>query len=107
MDRVRDTIVGTRGFQAPPDAEGVAEIAYFTFPSFEGQGCASAMAAGLVERGEQGGGGVPAESSYVAGTRCLNRILENVGFEPRGEIIDPEDGVIWRWEREPLSGSST
>src|SRR5262245_29261330 len=52
VDRAHQLIVGTCGFTAPPDAEGVVEIAYFTFPSFEGRGYASAMAARLVELAE-------------------------------------------------------
>ena len=107
VDRVRDTIVGTCGFKAPPDAEGVAEIAYFTFPGFEGQGCASAMAAGLVERGNKAAGVCRLRAHTLPERNASTRILEKVGFERRGEIIDPEDGVIWRWEREPLSGSSS
>jgi GNAT superfamily N-acetyltransferase len=37
-------VVGTCGFRAGPDANGEVEIAYFTFPGFEGQGVATAMA---------------------------------------------------------------
>jgi GNAT superfamily N-acetyltransferase len=50
MDRAQHVIVGTCGFKAPPDDDGVVEIAYFTFPDFEGRGYGSAMAIGLVER---------------------------------------------------------
>jgi len=38
VDRAQQIIIGTCGFTAPPDAEGVVEIAYFTFPSFERRG---------------------------------------------------------------------
>jgi hypothetical protein len=27
------------------------------------------------------------------------RVLEKSGFQKTGEIIDPEDGPVWRWER--------
>jgi len=106
VDRLRGTIVGTCGFKAPPDVEGVAEIAYFTFPGFEGQGCASAMAGGLVERGNRMVGVSRLRAHTLPERSASTRILEKVGFERIGEIIDPEDGVVWRWEREPLSGSS-
>src|SRR6185436_17885670 len=45
VDRSSNTVVGTCSFVAPPDGDGVVEIAYFTFPAFEGRGVASAMAA--------------------------------------------------------------
>ena len=48
----REIIIGTCSFTAPPDAEGIVEIAYFTFPPFEGRGYATAMAAALVELAE-------------------------------------------------------
>ena len=38
----------TCAFNAPPD-QGVVEIAYFTFPSFEGMGVGGAMVRGLLE----------------------------------------------------------
>jgi RimJ/RimL family protein N-acetyltransferase len=103
VDRMRDAIVGTCGFKAPPDAEGVAEIAYFTFPGFEGQGCASAMADGLVERGNRMVGVRRLRAHTLPERNASTRILKKCGFEPMGEVLDPEDGVIWRWEREPRS----
>ena len=41
--------IGTCAFKAAPDAAGAVEIAYMTFPAFERQGHATAMAAALVE----------------------------------------------------------
>ncbi|MGH7631966.1 MAG: hypothetical protein ACREOF_21740 [Gemmatimonadales bacterium] len=29
------------------------------------------------------------------------RVLEKLGFRRLGEVIDPEDGPVWRWEWEP------
>lgn len=39
--------VGTCGFKSSPD-QGRVEIAYFTFPDFEGRGLATAMAGELL-----------------------------------------------------------
>lgn len=27
------------------------------------------------------------------------RVLEKCGFTLVGEVVDPDDGVVWRWER--------
>jgi RimJ/RimL family protein N-acetyltransferase len=27
------------------------------------------------------------------------RVLGKCGFEPKGEVIDSEDGRVWRWEK--------
>jgi RimJ/RimL family protein N-acetyltransferase len=40
-----ETPVGTCAFKTAPNAEGAVEIAYFTFPAFEGRGFATTMAA--------------------------------------------------------------
>ena len=101
VDRTQDIIVGTCGFTAPPDAEGVLEIAYFTFPSWEGRGYARAMAAGLVELAEDAAGIRKVRAHTLAERNASTRILERLGFERIGEIVDPEDGLVWRWERDP------
>ncbi|MGB9156079.1 MAG: GNAT family N-acetyltransferase, partial [Chthoniobacterales bacterium] len=43
-----DTIVGTCAFRSPPRSGGV-EIAYFTFPEFEGRGFATETARHLIQ----------------------------------------------------------
>ena len=30
------------------------------------------------------------------------RVLAKCGFRRVGEVIDPDDGVVWRWEIRPL-----
>lgn len=77
---------------------GEAEIAYATLPSFEGQGVARSMVAGLVDIAAAGGAG-----RLVAHTlpepNPSTRVLERSGFTREGDAIDPEDGPVWRWAR--------
>ena len=28
-------------------------------------------------------------------------VLTKAGFELLGAVVDPEDGLVWRWERDP------
>lgn len=90
-------IVGTCGFKHGPEGDGRVEIAYFTFPEFEGQGYATAMAARLCELAAAD----PVVREIIAHTlperNASTRILEKTGFELVGEIVDPEDGPVWRW----------
>jgi RimJ/RimL family protein N-acetyltransferase len=97
VDQARH-VVGTCGFKAPPDDEGVVEVAYFTFPGFEGRGCATAMAAGLVERARTADGVRRLRAHTLPERNASTRILEKVGFVRLGEVADPEDGPVWRWE---------
>ena len=93
-----DAAVGTCAFKAAPDAAGTVEIAYMTFPAFERRGYATAMAGALFDIAR--GGGAPMVIAHTlpeenASTRALSRN----SFVHTGETIDPEDGLIWRWER--------
>ena len=99
VDRVHDIIIGTCAFTARPDADGVVEIAYFTFPGCEGRGYASAMAAKLVEVAEGTGEIRRVRAHTLPEPNASTRILEKTGFTRAGETIDPESGPVWRWER--------
>jgi RimJ/RimL family protein N-acetyltransferase len=35
----------------------------------------------------------------LIGPGASTRVLEKVGFSLLGEVIDPDDGAVWRWER--------
>lgn len=106
VDRTQQIIIGTCAFTAPPDGEGVVEIAYFTFPSFEGRGYASAMAAGLVQLAEGTTGIRRVRAHTLPEGNASTRILEKLGFEWIGETIDSEAGHVWRWERDPATRRS-
>lgn len=92
-------VVGTAAFKGPPDADGTVEIAYGIAPSFGGRGFASAAAAALFRFATQ----VPAVRRVRAHTLPSNpasqRVLTKCGFHRLGEVIDPEDGLVERWER--------
>jgi [ribosomal protein S5]-alanine N-acetyltransferase len=91
-------LVGSCGFK---DAcrDGAVEIAYFTFPDFEGRGVGSAMAAGLVAIAgkERAVDRVIAHTLPREGASC--RILRRLGFVLLGPVEDLEDGTVWRWQR--------
>ena len=92
-----DAVVGFCAFKAAPDAAGTVEIAYMTFPAFERHGHATAMVAALLRVANPAGAPLviahtlPQEN---ASTRALRRN----SFVQVGETIDPEDGLVWRWE---------
>lgn len=93
-----DVIVGLCGFKAPPDGAGVVEIAYGSFPACEGRGVATAMAAGLVAIAASAGAR-RVIAHTIAPDNASTTVLKRNGFQPAGTAIDPEDGLVWRWER--------
>lgn len=90
--------VGTCAFKAAPDATGSVELAYMTFPAFEGRGHASAMAGRLAAIAFEAGAPLVIAHTLPQ-ENASNRALRRNGFAFTGETIDPEDGLVWRWER--------
>jgi RimJ/RimL family protein N-acetyltransferase len=94
------TIVGTCGFKSGP-VDSTVEIAYFTFPGFEGRGFATAMADKLIALALAS----PSVQHIIAHTlpepNASGHILTKVGMQWMGEVDDPEDGKLWRWQYQP------
>ena len=96
-ERAAGTVVGRCGYKGPPDADGVVEIAYGVDPGYQGRGYAKEAAAALVEFALGAGARVVrAHTRPESGASA--RVLAACGFERVGEVVDPEDGAVWRWE---------
>jgi len=99
LEKMTGVALGMAAFKGPPDDHGVAEIAYGIVPAYRGRGYATQAAGALVQ--------------YASGDERVQRIrahtlpernasaavLTKNGFELLGEVEDPEDGRVWRWER--------
>lgn len=99
VDRASGAAIGSCGFKAPPGPEGIVEIAYGVDPDHQGRGYATEAARALVEFafGSRLVRLVRAHTQPENGASA--RVLAKCGFERIGEVIDPEDGRVWRWER--------
>ena len=97
--------VGRCGFKGPPAADGAVEIAYGIDPAHQGKGYATEAAEALVlfAFGDDRVRLVRAHTLPEA--NASTRVLTKCGFHRTGEVIDPEDGLVWRWEkrREPAA----
>src|SRR5688572_33475254 len=86
--------VGTCAFKSAPDQAGAVEIAYMTFPAYEGRGYAKRMIAALVAlAGRSGAATVFALT--LPEENASNGALRGEGFGFAGEVVDPEDGLVW------------
>jgi RimJ/RimL family protein N-acetyltransferase len=92
--------VGCCGFTSPP-AGGVVEIAYFTYPDFEGRGIATAMAQRLISIAQGCDPSVRVIAHTLTEENASNHILKKLGFARTGTVDHPEDGKIWEWSYEP------
>jgi RimJ/RimL family protein N-acetyltransferase len=103
VDEAGGQVVGTCAYKGGPAADGSVEVAYRTFPPFEGLGYATGMAAALAARA--GPRRVLAHTLPERNASC--RVLEKAGFIWAGEVIDAEDGLVWRWvaDAEPVAAA--
>ena len=99
VDRASRAAIGVAGFKGPPDESGMAEIAYGVAPELQGQGYATEAAAALVAFAFESAGVelIRAHTSPVP--NASTRVLAKCGFRHVGEVVDPDDGPVWRWER--------
>ena len=99
IDTGSDLVIGSAGFKGPPDRDGIVEIAYGIVPSYENRGYATEVAKALIVYcSDNGARQVRAHTLPV--TNASNRVLAKCGFRFAGEVNDPADGLVWRWERE-------
>jgi ribosomal-protein-alanine N-acetyltransferase len=89
--------VGTCAFKSAPTDAGEVELAYMTFPAYENRGHATAMA-GALARIAEAGGAMPVAHTLPR-ENASSKALRRNGFLHAGEVEDPEDGLVWRWER--------
>jgi RimJ/RimL family protein N-acetyltransferase len=99
VDAESGEVIGTCGFKGPPDAAGVVEIAYGIVPSFEGRGYATEAAQALVDFARHHREVRAVRAHTLPDNRASVRVLEKCGFLHMGEVMDPDDGLVWRFER--------
>jgi RimJ/RimL family protein N-acetyltransferase len=90
-------VIGTCSFKGDPDGTKTVEIAYFTFPQHEGQGLATAMARALVALARADGGVRRVIAHTLPERNASTRVLDKAGFAFAGDVVDPEDGPVWRF----------
>lgn len=99
------TLVGLAGWKGEP-IEGVAELGYAVAPARRGRGIATAAVCELLARGRASGvrtavaHTLPEESPSTS-------VLVRCGFTNVGEVVDGDEGVVWRWGVELVSGCPT
>lgn len=99
VHRESRSVIGNVGFKGPPDEQGMVEIAYGIVPAFQGRGYATEAAEAAVVFAFGNSRVRRARAHTLPTPNASTRVLEKCGFEYTGEVVDPEDGLVWRWER--------
>jgi RimJ/RimL family protein N-acetyltransferase len=88
--------VGACGFKGGPQG-GRVEIAYCTFPEFEGEGIGTSQAAELIAIARRADPAVFIAAQSLPMESASTSILKKLGFGLWGTVHDPEDGEVWEW----------
>jgi len=92
-------VIGMGGYKGPPGVDGMVEIAYGIVPAYEGSGYATEVAEALVAHAFSTDGVRLVRVHTLPTANASTRVLQKCGFTRVGEVVDPEDGPVWRWER--------
>lgn len=94
-------VVGTVCFKGPPNQEGMVEIAYGFVPIYQNRGLATEAARALVQFASTDHRVRLIRAHTKDQDNASARVLTKCGFTVIGEVLDPDDGLVWRWERQP------
>jgi [ribosomal protein S5]-alanine N-acetyltransferase len=89
--------VGLGAFKGPP-INGVVEIAYTIEPAHQCKGYATHAARSLAKYAFDFGRVDVVRAHTLPDGAASQRVLQKAGFEKTGEVVDPEDGPVWRYE---------
>jgi RimJ/RimL family protein N-acetyltransferase len=92
-------VIGSAGFKGPPDEDGMVEIAYGIVPDYQGRGFGTEAAMALLAIASRDGRVKLVRAHTFPVHNGSTRVLTKCGFKFVGEVMDPEDGLVWRWER--------
>lgn len=99
VERAGGAVIGNCGFKGPPDPDGAVELAYGIDPNQQGHGYATEAAAALTEFAFADERVRLVRAHSKPDNQASARVLVKCGFGRAGEVIDPEDGLVCRWER--------
>lgn len=91
-------LVGSCGFKGPPTAAGVVELGYEIAEAYRGRGLATEAVHALVQQAFAEASVVKVQAHTLAEANASNHILQKCGFDFAGEVHDPDDGVLWKWD---------
>lgn len=106
VHRASGAVIGSCGYKGPPGADGIVEIAYGVDTDHRGRGYATEAARALLAHAFLSDRVRLVWAHTLPQASASTRVLEKCGFGRVGEVMDPEDGQVWRWEiRAPQFGS--
>jgi [ribosomal protein S5]-alanine N-acetyltransferase len=102
VERGSGITVGGCGFKGPPDGNGAVELAYGIDEPHRGRGFAAEAARALVEFAFADDRVRLVRAHTKPDNGASARVLAKCGFRLLGQVMDPEDGLVNRWDKGPV-----
>ena len=90
-------LIGTCGYKGFPDPDGFLEIGYEIAVAYQNRGLATEAALALTGHALSMNGVSGVMAHTLAEENASAAVLRKLGFQFVEEIVDIEDGLIWRW----------
>ncbi len=98
VHRTSGAVIGSCGYKDAPGPEAMVEIAYGVNAAHQGRGYATEAARALIDVAFASGRVRLVRAHTRPVESASTRVLLKCGFERIGEVVDPDDGLVWRWE---------
>jgi RimJ/RimL family protein N-acetyltransferase len=98
VHRASGMTIGSCAYKGPPDTDKTVEIAYGVDSAYQRRGFATEAAQALVAYAMRSGQVRTVRAHTRPEGTASMRVLEKLGFICVGEVVDPEDGLVLRWE---------
>ena len=91
-------LIGSGGYHGKPTEDGNVEIGYEIAPAYRNRGLATEMARALINHAFRNKQIYAALAHTLAEENASVKVLKNCGMKLIGELDDPEEGKLWKWE---------
>jgi RimJ/RimL family protein N-acetyltransferase len=96
--RETNELVGSCGYKGKPNEAGEVEIGYEIAATHRQKGLGTEAALALRDLAFRSAAVKKVIAHTLAEQNPSTRILQHCGMVKVGELIDPDEGPVWRWE---------
>ena len=97
IDRQKKVLIGSCGYKGKPDENGLIELGYEVAKEYRNQGYATEITKLLVQNAFEDEQVSTIQAHTLAEKNASVRVLEKCNFKFAKELMDSEDGLIWKW----------
>ena len=90
-------LIGSGGYKGSPTAKGAVEIGYEIATAYRNKGFATELANSLIAHAFNHAHVKIIYAHTLANENASTTVLSKCGFVKVEELIDPNDGAIWKW----------